>query len=134
MCNPYSKEVPDAYSGPGDRDRDGLSRAGGSPEVGSGVSGLPAPIQLAGGQPLRSYTSLPQCNASASGRYALCEINPYFAGVGERGLSPASRRLLKSEPHRPPHHNVRVADPALSNLLGQAQPSKKTIIVGRWCP
>jgi hypothetical protein len=29
-----------------------------------------------------SYTSLPQCNASASGRYALCEINPYFAGVG----------------------------------------------------
>ena len=30
-----------------------------------------------------SYTSLPQCNASASGRYAECEVNPYFAGVGE---------------------------------------------------
>ena len=25
------------------------------------------------------YTSLPQCNASASGRAAQCEINPYFA-------------------------------------------------------
>ncbi|XSC43291.1 DUF3551 domain-containing protein [Bradyrhizobium sp. RDT10] len=28
-----------------------------------------------------SYTSLPQCNASASGRSAQCVINPYFAGV-----------------------------------------------------
>jgi len=27
------------------------------------------------------YTSLPQCNASASGRGAQCVINPYFAGV-----------------------------------------------------
>lgn len=26
-----------------------------------------------------SYTSLPQCNASASGRSAQCVINPYFA-------------------------------------------------------
>jgi len=26
-----------------------------------------------------SYTSLPQCRASASGRAAMCEINPYFA-------------------------------------------------------
>ncbi|MFL6790566.1 MAG: DUF3551 domain-containing protein [Bradyrhizobium sp.] len=29
------------------------------------------------------YTSLPQCNASASGRAALCVINPYFASAGE---------------------------------------------------
>ncbi|MDI3560024.1 DUF3551 domain-containing protein [Bradyrhizobium sp. Arg816] len=28
-----------------------------------------------------SYTSLPQCNASASGRAAECATNPYFAGV-----------------------------------------------------
>ena len=27
------------------------------------------------------YTSLAQCNASASGRGAVCVINPYFAGV-----------------------------------------------------
>ena len=27
------------------------------------------------------YTSLPQCNASASGRAAQCVINPYFAGA-----------------------------------------------------
>ena len=29
------------------------------------------------------YTSLPQCNASASGRSAQCVINPYFAGAQE---------------------------------------------------
>jgi len=28
-----------------------------------------------------SYTSLPQCNASASGRAAQCMINPNFAGA-----------------------------------------------------
>ena len=27
-----------------------------------------------------SFTSLPQCNASASGRAAQCIINPYWAG------------------------------------------------------
>ena len=26
-----------------------------------------------------SYASIPQCRASASGRAAMCEINPYFA-------------------------------------------------------
>ena len=26
-----------------------------------------------------SYTSLPQCKASASGRAAMCDVNPYFA-------------------------------------------------------
>ena len=30
-----------------------------------------------------SYTSLPQCNASASGRAAECVINPYFASAEE---------------------------------------------------
>ncbi|WP_028167355.1 DUF3551 domain-containing protein [Bradyrhizobium elkanii] len=29
------------------------------------------------------YTSLPQCNASASGRAAQCVINPYFASTQE---------------------------------------------------
>jgi hypothetical protein len=29
------------------------------------------------------YTSLPQCNASASGRAAQCVVNPYFAGAEE---------------------------------------------------
>jgi len=28
-----------------------------------------------------SYTSLPQCNASASGRAAQCIINPYYASA-----------------------------------------------------
>jgi len=31
-----------------------------------------------------SYTSLAQCNASASGQAAECEINPYFAGAEAR--------------------------------------------------
>jgi hypothetical protein len=34
------------------------------------------------------YTSLPQCNASASGRSAQCIVNPYFAGAEQ----PASYR------------------------------------------
>jgi hypothetical protein len=29
------------------------------------------------------YTSLPQCNASASGRAAQCMVNPYFANAYE---------------------------------------------------
>ncbi|WP_245310841.1 DUF3551 domain-containing protein [Bradyrhizobium valentinum] len=29
------------------------------------------------------YTSLPQCNSSASGRAAQCVINPYFASAQE---------------------------------------------------
>jgi hypothetical protein len=32
-----------------------------------------------------SYTSLPQCQASASGRGAMCVINPYFAQALPRG-------------------------------------------------
>jgi hypothetical protein len=30
------------------------------------------------------YTSLAQCDGSASGRAAQCVINPYFAGAGYR--------------------------------------------------
>ncbi len=29
-----------------------------------------------------AYTSLPQCNASASGRPAQCVVNPFFANAG----------------------------------------------------
>jgi hypothetical protein len=32
-----------------------------------------------------SFTSLPQCNASASGRAAQCVINPYFASAEPPG-------------------------------------------------
>jgi hypothetical protein len=37
------------------------------------------------------YTSLPQCNASASGRAAQCEVNPYFAGAYQQ-ISPRYHR------------------------------------------
>ena len=36
------------------------------------------------------YTSLPQCNMSASGRSAQCVINPYFANASEE--RPTRRR------------------------------------------
>ena len=40
-----------------------------------------------------SYTSLPQCNASASARAAQCVINPYFAGGQEPGGHRRYRRV-----------------------------------------
>lgn len=36
-----------------------------------------------------SYNSLPQCNMSASGRSAQCEINPYYAHASRQ---PSPRR------------------------------------------
>ena len=42
-----------------------------------------------------SYTSLPQCNMSASGRAAQCIVNPYYAGA----KAPPGRR----ERHRRVH-------------------------------
>ncbi len=47
------------------------------------------------------YTSLPQCNASASGRAAQCVINPYFASAGE----PAGYRRYRPVFYRPPHQS-----------------------------
>jgi hypothetical protein len=41
-----------------------------------------------------SYTSLPQCRASASGRAAMCDINPYFAGA-QRHAPGAARRYQR---------------------------------------
>ena len=37
------------------------------------------------------YTTLPQCNASASGRAAQCVINPYFASA-QTSVGPRHRR------------------------------------------
>jgi Protein of unknown function (DUF3551) len=42
-----------------------------------------------------SYTSLAQCNVSASGRAAQCFINPYFASASAHRLLAAAPRLLK---------------------------------------
>ena len=48
------------------------------------------PVCLRGGYIDCSYTSLAQCNATASGRGAECLINPYFAN------GPAGRPGLRS--------------------------------------
>jgi hypothetical protein len=40
------------------------------------------------------YTSLPQCKAMASGRAALCVINPYFAGAQDHAGYPRHRRTF----------------------------------------
>ena len=39
-----------------------------------------------------TYTSLPQCNMSASGRSAQCVINPYFAHASQE---PSARRYKR---------------------------------------
>jgi len=45
------------------------------------------------------YTSLPQCNASASGRSAQCVINPYFAGAQEpAGIAGSTKVAWKRNP------------------------------------
>jgi hypothetical protein len=38
-----------------------------------------------------TYTSLPQCNASASGRAAQCEVNPYVAQAYQEPVGPRYR-------------------------------------------
>jgi hypothetical protein len=38
------------------------------------------------------YTSLPQCNTSASGRSAQCIVNPYFANASEQPSGRQYRR------------------------------------------
>jgi Protein of unknown function (DUF3551) len=40
-----------------------------------------------------TYTTLPQCNASASGRAAQCVINPYYAGAQEPRTGRRYRRV-----------------------------------------
>jgi uncharacterized protein DUF3551 len=40
-----------------------------------------------------AYTSLPQCNASASGRAAQCVVNPYYAGPSSRRRAPRHRQV-----------------------------------------
>jgi hypothetical protein len=45
-----------------------------------------------------AYTSLPQCNASASGRAAQCIVNPYYAA---RKTAPPARRGRRPAPRRP---------------------------------
>jgi hypothetical protein len=39
------------------------------------------------------YTSLPQCNASASGRAAQCVVNPYFASAEAPAVYRRHRRV-----------------------------------------
>ena len=39
-----------------------------------------------------SYTSLPQCNMSASGRPAQCVINPYYAHASQEPSARRSKR------------------------------------------
>jgi hypothetical protein len=39
-----------------------------------------------------SYTSLPQCKMSASGRPAQCEINPYYAHASQEPSARRSKR------------------------------------------
>jgi Protein of unknown function (DUF3551) len=48
-----------------------------------------------------SYTSLPQCNASASGRAAQCIVNPYYAGRKKASPTRRDRRPTPRGPQSP---------------------------------
>lgn len=72
-----------------------------------------------------SYTSLPQCNASASGRAAERAVNPYFAGVENPA---AYRRHGRAAPTRavardaqPASVNRRAAFPKLRPAVARAR-------------
>jgi hypothetical protein len=109
----------DAYSSPGDRDRDGLSRAGGGPYVRSSESGLPAPVQLARGQPIRMQLHV-AASVQRVGIWPRGAVRhqSIFRGRGRaRGSSKASPRLLKNEPYRAPHWADRAAGSAHSTSL-----------------
>ena len=43
-----------------------------------------------------AYTSIPQCQASASGRNASCVVNPYYAGPKAKRSKKTSRIPAKS--------------------------------------
>ena len=40
-----------------------------------------------------AYTSLPQCQASASGRAAQCVVNPYYTGRKKAPRKPRQQRI-----------------------------------------
>ena len=77
---PTPKEIVMRMSGFGcSRNRNDLRvSAGAGADLCPGLSGLPACLRP-GRYYECTYTSLPQCNASASGRSAQCVINPYYA-------------------------------------------------------
>ncbi|KIZ36684.1 MULTISPECIES: DUF3551 domain-containing protein [Rhodopseudomonas] len=49
-----------------------------------------------------AYTSIPQCQASASGRAAECLVNPFYAGPAARSHRPRAHR---SRAHRRNRHH-----------------------------
>ncbi len=96
-ANPHGDT--DAHSGLGDfGDRDGLNRAGGGPDVRSGISGLPTRVHP-GGQllrmPLHVAASVQRVGIGPRGTVRHQSI---FRGLFRaRGLSAASSRLLKAD-------------------------------------
>jgi hypothetical protein len=95
-CAANSEGDSDAHSGLGEfGDRDGLNRAGGGPKYDPAYPVCLHVYGLTGFNYYEcSYTSLPQCKASASGRAAECVINPYFAGAEE----PRERHYRRHHP------------------------------------
>jgi hypothetical protein len=45
-----------------------------------------------------AYTSMPQCQASASGRNAQCVVNPYFPKTPANPPAPAPRKRRQQQP------------------------------------
>jgi hypothetical protein len=73
-----------------------LSLAGIAPGTASAQSYGTSPVCLQVYGPLNyyecRYSTIPQCQQSASGRAAQCIVNPYFAGASEDGPFRRGRR------------------------------------------
>ena len=97
-CAANPEGVSDAHSGLGDfGDRDGLNRAGGGPDVRSGLSGLPAQVRTGHllRMPLHVAASVQRVGIGPRGTVRHQSI---FRGLFRaRGLSAASSRLLKAD-------------------------------------
>lgn len=44
-----------------------------------------------------SFTSLPQCQATASGRSATCSVNPFYKGAAKPSKGKAQRQRQRSD-------------------------------------
>src|ERR1700676_1039311 len=98
----------DAHSGLGDFcDRDGLNRAGGGPDVRSGLSGLPAGVRPGGHllrMPLHVAASVQRVGIGPRG--TVCYQSIFRERASARGLSAASLIGIGGNLAAPPSHTT----------------------------
>ena len=75
-----------------------------------------------------SYTSLPQCNASASGRSAQCVVNPYWANASGSANTQA-RRLLSAVLTERRSYSISTTFPSTSDTRRSIRPARSILWV-----